>query len=105
MHHTPTYSSWLNQVDLWFSKIERDVIDRGVFKSVPDLKRKHMRYIRHYNKNPKVFKWSYKSSSHRITPTTVSNVSEHKNGRNAKQKHITHRGQISIIDILGFALR
>src|SRR5262245_33679231 len=30
-HFTPTYSSWLNQVELWFSKIERDVIARGVF--------------------------------------------------------------------------
>jgi transposase len=28
LHYTPTYSSWLNQVELWFSKIERDVIAR-----------------------------------------------------------------------------
>ena len=33
MHVTPTYSSWLNQVELWFAKIERDVIARGVFTS------------------------------------------------------------------------
>ncbi len=39
LHFTPTYFSWLNQVELWFSKIERDVIARGVFTSVPDLKR------------------------------------------------------------------
>ena len=38
MHFTPTYSSWLNQVELWFAKIERDVIARGVFSSVKDLK-------------------------------------------------------------------
>jgi len=50
LHFTPTYSSWLNQVELWFGKIERDVIARGVFTSVSDLKRKLMRYIRHYNK-------------------------------------------------------
>src|ERR1700741_4552404 len=31
LHYTPTYSSWLNQVEIWFSKIERDVIARGVF--------------------------------------------------------------------------
>jgi transposase len=43
LHFTPTYSSWLNQVELWFAKIERDVIARGVFTSVPDLKRKLMR--------------------------------------------------------------
>lgn len=30
MHFTPTYSSRLNQVELWFAKIERDVIARGV---------------------------------------------------------------------------
>lgn len=53
LHFTPTYSSWLNQVELWFAKIERDVIARGVFTSVPDLKRKLMRYIRQYNKQPK----------------------------------------------------
>src|SRR5450755_2947347 len=52
LHFTPTYSSWLNQVELWFGKIERDVIARGVFTSVSDLKRKLMRYIRHYNKSP-----------------------------------------------------
>jgi transposase len=52
MHFTPTYSSWLNQVELWFAKIERDVIARGVFTSVKDLAKKLMRYIRQYNKNP-----------------------------------------------------
>jgi transposase len=31
MHFTPTYSSWLNQVELWFNKVEHDVIARGVF--------------------------------------------------------------------------
>jgi hypothetical protein len=53
LHFTPTCSSWLNQVELWFSKIERDVIARDVFTSVPDLKRKFMRCIRHYNKAPR----------------------------------------------------
>jgi len=43
-------------VELWFSKIERDVIARGVFTSVPDLKRKLMRYIREYNKEPRTVK-------------------------------------------------
>ena len=31
LHFTPTYSSWLNQVELWFAKIERDLLARGVF--------------------------------------------------------------------------
>jgi transposase len=50
-HFTPTYSSWLNQVELWFAKIERDVIARGVFTSIADLRRKLMRYIRAYTKH------------------------------------------------------
>src|SRR5438046_2336369 len=68
LHFTPTYSSWLNQVELWFAKIERDVIARGVFTSVPDLKRKLMRYIRQYNQQAKPVKWKYFDPSRRITP-------------------------------------
>jgi transposase len=67
LHYTPTYSSWLNQVELWFAKIERDVIARGVFTSVADLKRKLMRYIRHYNRASKPVKWVYRNPAHRIT--------------------------------------
>jgi transposase len=40
LHFTPTYSSWLNQVEIWFARIERDVIARGIFTSVSDLARK-----------------------------------------------------------------
>ncbi len=66
LHFTPTYSSWLNQVELWFAKIERDVIARGVFTSVKDLAKKLMRYIRHYNQTPKIVKWKYRDPSRRI---------------------------------------
>jgi transposase len=75
LHFTPTYSSWLNQVELWFAKIERDVIARGIFTSVADLKRKLMRYIRQYNLAPKPVKWVYRDPAHRIT--TDSRVTVH----------------------------
>jgi len=65
-HFTPTYSSWLNQIELWFSKIERDLIHRGVFTSSKDLARKIMRYIRYYNRHPKPVKWIYNDPSRRI---------------------------------------
>ena len=45
LHSTPTYSSWLNQVEIWFSRLEREVIARGIFTSVNDLARKLMRSI------------------------------------------------------------
>ena len=66
LHFTPTYSSWLNQVELWFSRIQRDVIARGVFTSLTDLKRKIMRYIRLSNRTAKPIKWRYTDVSQRI---------------------------------------
>jgi transposase len=69
LHYTPTYSSWLNQVELWFAKIERDVIARGVFTSVTDLRRKLMRYIRQYNKAPRPVKWVHRDPTRRIRAT------------------------------------
>jgi hypothetical protein len=53
------------------AKIERDVIARGVFTSVPDLKRKLMRYIRKYNEQPKPVKWKYFDPTRRITPDSI----------------------------------
>jgi transposase len=66
LHFTPTYASWLNQVELWFSKIERDLIYRGVFTSVNDLARRIMTYIRRYNDDPRPIKWKYADPSRRI---------------------------------------
>ena len=66
LHFTPTYSSWLNQVEIWFARIEREVIARGVFTSVRDLARKLMRYIRAYSKTARPFKWKYSDVRRRV---------------------------------------
>jgi transposase len=66
LHFTPTYSSWLNQVEIWFSKIQRDVIARGIFTSVADLKKKLMRYIKSYAKIAKPIRWTYSDVKRRI---------------------------------------
>jgi transposase len=66
LHFTPTSASWLNQVELWFSKIERDVIARGIFTSTRDLARKIRRYIERYNRDAKPFRWSYADPTRRI---------------------------------------
>jgi len=71
IHFTPTYSSWLNQVELWFAKIERDLLARGIFTSVPDLARRIRTYIRHYNKDAKPIRWSYRNPAHRISRTST----------------------------------
>ncbi len=59
LHYTPTYSSWLNQVELWFAKIERECIARGIFTSTGDLRRKLMQYIRVHTKTCHPFVWTY----------------------------------------------
>jgi len=74
VHFTPTYASWLNQIELWFSKMERDLIARGIFRSVADLRRKIMRFIRYYNRHARPFRWTYRDSAHRITIATHSAV-------------------------------
>jgi transposase len=66
LHFTPTYSSWLNQVELWFAKIDRQVLARGIFTSVADLRRKILRYIRRYNTSAKPVRWSYADPSRHI---------------------------------------
>lgn len=66
IHYTPTYSSWLNQVENWFARIQRDVITRGIFTSTKDLDKKLMRYIRQYNQKAAPLKWKYNDPHRRI---------------------------------------
>lgn len=66
LHYTPTYASWLNQVELWFSTLKRDVLARGIFTSVTDLARKLRRYIEQYNRSATPVRWSYSDPSRRI---------------------------------------
>ena len=74
-HFTPTYSSWLNQVELWFAKIQRDVIARGVFTSVGDLGNKLRKYIRAYSRSAKPFRWTYTDPARRIAPNKIAGTS------------------------------
>ena len=71
-HFTPTYSSWLNQVEIWFSKIERDVVARGVFTSVADLRRKLMKYIRAYTNSARPIRWTYTDPKYRIRAKSIT---------------------------------
>lgn len=71
-HFTPAYSSWLNQVEIWFAKIERDVIARGVFTSVTDLSRKLLKYIRAYASSARPIRWTYTNPKRRIVPTEIT---------------------------------
>jgi transposase len=58
LHFTPTGSSWLNLVETWFSQITQKRLRRGTFTSVKQLITAIDDYIRNYNTNPTLFRWT-----------------------------------------------
>ena len=62
-HYTPTYSSWLNQVEVWFNIITQRAIRRGTFKSVRDLVAKIDHFVHHYNRRCHPFTWTATADS------------------------------------------
>jgi putative transposase len=63
MHYTPTYSSWINQVEIWFNIITQKAIRRGTFRSVKDLVNNINQFVDQYNKNSKPFSWTATADS------------------------------------------
>jgi len=60
LHFTPTYASWLNQVEIWFGIFARDVLKDGVWHSKAELIAQIMTYIRGYSaQRAKPFRWTY----------------------------------------------
>ena len=63
MHYTPTYSSWLNQVEIWFNIITQKAIRRGSFKSVPQLVKRIQLFVAKYNPEAQPFAWTATADS------------------------------------------
>jgi len=63
MHFIPTYSSWLNQVERFFSIINDKAIRRGSFASVKELVAKIDHFVAHYNQDCKPFTWTATADS------------------------------------------
>ena len=59
LHYTPTHASWLNQVELFFSILERRLLRRGEFESVDDLADRIIDFIKDYNRRAAPFRWTY----------------------------------------------
>ena len=58
--YVPKHTSWLNQIEIWFSILVRRVIKRGNFTSVADLRQKILAFIDYFNRTlAKPFKWTY----------------------------------------------
>jgi transposase len=68
LHFTPTYSSWLNQVEIWFNILTKDVVKGGIWNSTSQLADQLMEYVKTYNKTrAKPFQWTYTGE-----PLTIS---------------------------------
>ena len=63
IHFTPTYASWLNQVEIWFHLITQKAIRRGSFSSVTQLKEKIRCFTDHYNPGARPFVWTATADS------------------------------------------
>ena len=57
LHFTPTYSSWLNQVERWFGLLSQRAIARGSFRSVPELVGRIQAFVDAYNASATPFVW------------------------------------------------
>lgn len=78
VHYTPTYASWLNQVEIWFNIITQRAIRRGTFRSVKALIAKIEYFVNQYNRTSHPFVWTATADSildkvkrlcHRISET------------------------------------
>lgn len=63
VHYTPTYASWLNQVEIWFNIITQRAIRRGSFRKVKDLIANIKRFVDTYNPKAKPFSWTATADS------------------------------------------
>jgi putative transposase len=65
--YTPKHTSWLNQIELWFSILARRLLKRGNFISVEDLRQQILGFIDYFNRAmSKPFKWTYKGRTLKV---------------------------------------
>lgn len=58
VHFTPTYSSWLNQIERWFSLLTQEQLRRGIHPSVWALEQDIREFIEVHNEDPRPFQWT-----------------------------------------------
>ena len=58
--YTPKHTSWLNQIEIWFSILVRRLLKRASFTSLEELRERILAFIDYFNKTmAKPFKWTY----------------------------------------------
>ena len=57
--YLPKHTSWLNQIEIWFSILVRRVLKRGNFRSTEELRARILAFIAYFNQTAKPFRWTY----------------------------------------------
>jgi transposase len=74
IHFTPTYSSWLNQIEIWFNILSKDVLKGAVWKSKEQLASQIIQYVETYNnERAKPFEWTYEGKT-RNSSTNIKSL-------------------------------
>jgi transposase len=70
LYWLPTNASWLDQIEIWFSLLQRKLLRPNHFTSLDELERAILDFIAHYNRTAKPFKWSYtvEQLEHKLEP-------------------------------------
>lgn len=67
VHYTPVHASWVNQIELFFSILQRKVIRNGNFSSRDDLLAKLLNFITDYDRTAKPFAWTYEGKPLKVS--------------------------------------
>lgn len=57
--YTPKHSSWVNQIEIWFGIINRNLLKRSSYRSIEEMARSILKFIEQYNLTAKAFNWKY----------------------------------------------
>jgi transposase len=86
MIHTPVHASWLNQVEIFFSVIQKKVVSPNNFHSTEELSETLLAFIERYNRAAKPFNWKYTAGDLR---DLLRRIDEHENQDAARQSGLT----------------
>ena len=57
--YLPKHTSWLNQIEIWFSILVRRLLKRASFTSTAELRERILAFIAYFNQHAKPFRWTY----------------------------------------------